>query len=174
MNILLIEDNLAEARLLQEVLKGAIVSRFNLAHVKRLGEAIAALKTETFDVVLLDLTLPDSEGLASLDSLIQHAPSLPVVVLTNTNDDELAIESVVVTRGGRPLASQIVSLALGSEGTDALLDANGAFVTRVPAPGRWLLSALGSPLHAAAGCDVPPGGLEGCRIDLAVAEEEQP
>ncbi|MFB2893398.1 response regulator [Aerosakkonemataceae cyanobacterium BLCC-F50] len=94
MNILLVEDNLAEARLLKEVLKGAILSRFNLAHVKRLGEAIATLETETFDVVLLDLTLPDSEGLASLDSLIKHAPSLPVVVLTNTNDDELAIESV--------------------------------------------------------------------------------
>ncbi|MFB2877835.1 response regulator [Floridanema aerugineum] len=94
MNILLVEDNLAEARLLKEVLKGAILSRFNLAHVKRLGEAIASLETESFDVVLLDLTLPDSEGLASLDSLIQHAPSLPIVVLTNTNDDELAIESV--------------------------------------------------------------------------------
>lgn len=94
MNILLVEDNLAEARLLKEVLKGAILSRFNLAHVKRLGEAIATLETESFDVVLLDLTLPDSEGLASLDSLIQHAPSLPIVVLTNTNDDELAIESV--------------------------------------------------------------------------------
>jgi CheY-like chemotaxis protein len=93
-NILLVEDNLAEARLLKEVLKGAILSRFNLAHVKRLGEAIATLETESFDVVLLDLTLPDSEGLASLDSLIQHAPSLPIVVLTNTNDDELAIESV--------------------------------------------------------------------------------
>ncbi|MFB2839558.1 response regulator [Floridanema evergladense] len=94
MNILLVEDNLAEARLLKEVLKGAILSRFNLAHVKRLGEAITTLKTESFDVVLLDLTLPDSEGLASLDSLIKHAPSLPIVVLTNTNDDELAIESV--------------------------------------------------------------------------------
>lgn len=94
MNILLIEDNLAEARLLKEVLKGAILSRFNLAHVKRLGEAIASLETETFDVVLLDLTLPDSQGLASLDSLIKHAPSLPIVVLTNTNDDELAVESV--------------------------------------------------------------------------------
>lgn len=94
MNILLVEDNLAEARLLQEVLKGAILSRFNLAHVKRLGEAIACLETETFDVILLDLTLPDSQGLASLDSIIKYAPSLPIVVLTNTNDDELALESV--------------------------------------------------------------------------------
>lgn len=93
-NILLVEDNSAEARLLQEVLKGAILSRFNLTHVKRLGEAIASLETEHFDVVLLDLTLPDSQGLASLDSLIQNAPSLPIVVLTNTNDDELALKAV--------------------------------------------------------------------------------
>lgn len=62
-----------------------------------------------------------------------------------------------------------MSFALGGEATDALLDANGAFVTRVPAPGRWLLSVLGSALHAAAGCDVPPGWLEGCRVELDAA-----
>ncbi|HEY9637718.1 MAG TPA: response regulator [Coleofasciculaceae cyanobacterium] len=94
MNILLIEDNLAEARLLQEVLKGTVLSRFHLVHVKRLGEAISHLQTDNFDVILLDLTLPDSYGLASLDSIIQYAPTLPIVVLTNTNDDELAVEAV--------------------------------------------------------------------------------
>lgn len=94
MNILLVEDNLAEARLLQEVLKGSLISRFNLAHVKRLRDAIAQIEVEHFDVILLDLTLPDSYGLASLDSLIEHAPKLPIVVLTNTNDDELAVEAV--------------------------------------------------------------------------------
>lgn len=93
-NILLVEDNLAEARLLQEVLKGSLISRFNLAHVKRLKDAIAQIEVEHFDVILLDLTLPDSYGLASLDSLIEHAPKLPIVVLTNTNDDELAVEAV--------------------------------------------------------------------------------
>jgi PAS domain S-box-containing protein len=93
-NILLIEDNLAEARLLQEVLKGTVLSRFHLVHVKRLGEAISHLQTDNFDVILLDLTLPDSYGLASLDSIIQYAPTLPIVVLTNTNDDELAVEAV--------------------------------------------------------------------------------
>ena len=100
-NILLVEDNLAEARLLQEVLKGSILNRFNLAHVKRLGEAISLLEgsaneqltTDNFDVILLDLTLPDSYGLASLDALLQYAPTLPIVVLTNTNDDELAVYS---------------------------------------------------------------------------------
>ena len=100
-NILLIEDNLAEARLLQELLKGTILSCFNLAHVKRMAEAISfldrsnkQLKADSFDIILLDLTLPDSYGLASLDSLIQYAPSLPIVVLTNTNDEELAVEAV--------------------------------------------------------------------------------
>ncbi|HIK44761.1 MAG TPA: response regulator [Leptolyngbyaceae cyanobacterium M65_K2018_010] len=94
MRVLLIEDDQAEARFLQEVLKGAPRCRFGLSHAKRLGEAIANLKQDTFDVALLDLTLPDSSGLASLDVLIQEAPRLPVVVLTNTNDDELAVAAV--------------------------------------------------------------------------------
>lgn len=92
--ILLIEDNLAEARLLQEFLKQAKSHEFSLVHVKRLGEALQELRRETYDVILLDLTLPDSEGLASLAPLITQAPSLPIVVLTNTNDDELALEAV--------------------------------------------------------------------------------
>jgi two-component system, cell cycle sensor histidine kinase and response regulator CckA len=92
--VLLIEDNLAEARLLEEILKGNLLSQFSLAHVKRLGEAIGIMNTDSFDVALLDLTLPDSSGLVSLDTLIQHSPNLPIVVLTNTNDDELAIDAV--------------------------------------------------------------------------------
>jgi two-component system, cell cycle sensor histidine kinase and response regulator CckA len=93
-NVLLVEDNLAEARFLQEVLKGTLISRFQLIHVKRLAEAIERLQTAPFDVILLDLTLPDSTGLASLDALLRQAPKLPIVVLTNTNDDELAVEAV--------------------------------------------------------------------------------
>jgi signal transduction histidine kinase len=92
--ILLIEDDLAEARFLQEILKGFRVKQFNLVHVKRLAEALQKLEQDGFDVILLDLTLPDSQGLASLKSIIYSAPDLPVVVLTNTNDDELAIEAV--------------------------------------------------------------------------------
>lgn len=92
--VLLIEDNLAEARFLREVLKGSTHSRFQLAHAQRLGEAIAQIHYTPFDVALLDLTLPDSTGLDSLDTLIHQAPSLPIVVLTNTNDEDLAVEAV--------------------------------------------------------------------------------
>ncbi len=94
LQILLIEDDPAEARFLQEILKGFRVKQFNLVHVKRLAEALQRLERDGFDVILLDLTLPDSQGLASLKSIIYSVPDLPVVVLTNTNDDELAIEAV--------------------------------------------------------------------------------
>ncbi|MFN7990336.1 MAG: carboxypeptidase-like regulatory domain-containing protein [Thermoanaerobaculia bacterium] len=80
--------------------------------------------------------------------------------------------SGVVTRGGRPVASEVVGFSLeGSPSTDALTDSSGTFSTRVPAPGRWLLSSGGSPFNEAAGCEVPPGGLEGCRVELAPAGE---
>jgi signal transduction histidine kinase len=92
--ILLIEDNLAEARLLEEFLKNAESNQFSLFHVQRLGEALQELSRATYDVILLDLTLPDSQGLASLAPLMKQAPNLPIVVLTNTNDNRLALEAV--------------------------------------------------------------------------------
>lgn len=92
--ILLIEDNLASARLLQEFLMQAQSQEFTLVHVKRLGEALEELSKCNYDVILLDLTLPDSQGLSSLPPLIGQAPSVPIVVLTNTNDEKLAIEAV--------------------------------------------------------------------------------
>ncbi|MBW4562480.1 MAG: hybrid sensor histidine kinase/response regulator [Mojavia pulchra JT2-VF2] len=96
--ILLIEDNLAEARLLQEFLKQAQSKEYSVVHVQRLKDALKELTRDTmsclYDVILLDLTLPDSEGLSSLVPLIEYAPSIPIVVLTNTNDEALAIEAV--------------------------------------------------------------------------------
>ncbi|MBD2164003.1 hybrid sensor histidine kinase/response regulator [Calothrix membranacea FACHB-236] len=96
--ILLIEDNLAEARLLQEFLKQVQSKEFSVVHVQRLQDGVKELSRNelfgAYDVILLDLTLPDSEGLSSLPKLINCLPSIPIVVLTNTNDDTLAIEAV--------------------------------------------------------------------------------
>ena len=92
--VLLIEDNLAEARLMRELLKESPVKQFELVHAQRLQEALDRLQENCFDVVLLDLTLPDSAGLGSLIPLLKAVPSLPIVVLTNTNDDDLALEAV--------------------------------------------------------------------------------
>lgn len=92
--ILLIEDDLAEARLLQEVLKSFHLMEFSLVHVKRLREGVNQLQQDCFDVILLDLTLPDSQGLESVKLLVNHTPKVAIVVLTNTNDDKLALEAV--------------------------------------------------------------------------------
>lgn len=92
--VLLIDDNLAEARLLAELLKGSAQERFALHHVQRLTDAIAQLETISPDIALLDLTLPDSSGLDSLDWLVAEMPELPVVVLTNTTDEDLAVRAV--------------------------------------------------------------------------------
>lgn len=92
--VLLIEDNSAEARFLQEILKGSKLKGFSLVQAKRLAEALDRLQQENFDVILLDLGLPDSQGLSSLACLREKASQLPIVVLTNTNDDELALEAL--------------------------------------------------------------------------------
>ncbi|MDP5018016.1 MAG: hybrid sensor histidine kinase/response regulator [Dolichospermum sp.] len=94
LKILLIEDNLAEARLLKEFIKLTKSQNFSLVHVQRLQDGINQLNSEKYDVILLDLTLPDSQGLVSIPQLLQQNPSNPIIVLTNTNDEELAIEAV--------------------------------------------------------------------------------
>ena len=92
--ILLIEDNIAEARLLEEILKEAKHKQFSLLHTKRLKEGLQFLGDQPFHVILLDLTLPDSQGLASLEPLMAQFPQIPIVVLTNSSDEELALEAV--------------------------------------------------------------------------------
>lgn len=92
--VLLVEDSFPEARLLAQIFKGSAIGNFKLTHVQRLSGAVEMLQTREFDVALLDLTLPDSEGLESLDTLINCSPELPVVVLTNTSDDQLSVEAV--------------------------------------------------------------------------------
>jgi hypothetical protein len=81
--------------------------------------------------------------------------------------------SGVVTRGGRPVTSEIVSFSAldGTTATETLLDAAGSFSTRVPSPGTWLASAGGSRMTAAVSCEVPPGGLEECRVELEALPE---
>ncbi|WP_225875252.1 sensor histidine kinase [[Limnothrix rosea] IAM M-220] len=92
--ILLIEDNLAEAELLQELLLTLDTTACQLCHESRLSAALKALQQQQFDIVLLDLSLPDSQGLNSLSAIIAVAPDTPVVVLTNTSDSETALEAV--------------------------------------------------------------------------------
>jgi PAS domain S-box-containing protein len=92
--VLLIEDNPADARLIKEMLSGSDDTDFILEVFNRLSKGIEYLKGHRPDVVLLDLMLPDSAGIATFEKLSAHAPYLPVIVLTGIDDEQIAIESL--------------------------------------------------------------------------------
>ncbi len=98
--VLLVEDNLTEAELLQNLLIEAERVEVPLTHVQRVSEAIEALNQENFDAILLDLSLPDSNGLDTLtriqECLCQCNTRIypPIVVLTGYDDEELALQSI--------------------------------------------------------------------------------
>jgi PAS domain S-box-containing protein len=92
--VLLVEDSIAIGRQISIFLNQSKVSRFTMEQVKELKTAIDRLKTETFDVILLDLGLPDSQGLDTFTQMREQAPSLPIVVFTGTSDEEQALEAL--------------------------------------------------------------------------------
>ena len=92
--ILLVEDNPGDARLLRESLAEATGFAYDLTHVERLGRGLAALGERSFDVVLLDLSLADAQGLSGLRRAHAAHPCTPIVVLTGSKDEMLALEAV--------------------------------------------------------------------------------
>ncbi|RYE76707.1 MAG: response regulator, partial [Myxococcales bacterium] len=86
MRVLLVEDNDGDADLVAEALSGALSDDIQLARVDRLNAASRRLADERFDLVLLDLSLPDATGLEGLRGILATAPSTPVVVLTGLLD----------------------------------------------------------------------------------------
>lgn len=94
LRLLLVEDNPGDARLLQEELREVTSVRFEVRHVTRLAEAVAVVGEPGLDVVLLDLSLPDGHGLSNIERMVQAAPMLPLVVLTGTDDEQLAMKAV--------------------------------------------------------------------------------
>lgn len=92
--VLLIEDNPGDALLLTEALRKSPDPAFRVRHVERLGEALAVLTREAFNVVLLDLSLPDSLGLDTFTRLHTRFPDIPVVLITGLSDETVAGKAV--------------------------------------------------------------------------------
>jgi two-component system, cell cycle sensor histidine kinase and response regulator CckA len=92
--ILLVEDNPGDVLLLQETLSEISLVTFILVNVERLSDALKQLQTEVFDVILLDLALPDSHGLDSFAKMYQQVPLIPIVVLTGMSDETLALKAM--------------------------------------------------------------------------------
>ncbi|MEG4233152.1 PAS domain S-box protein [Microcoleus sp. Pol11C3] len=97
--VLLVEDNQAEADLIEELLLETNVSRaepqrLSVSCTDRLSKAQELLVGEHFDVILLDLSLPDSQDLNTIVKIQEYSLNTPIVVLTARNDEELAVQSI--------------------------------------------------------------------------------
>ena len=82
LNVLLIEDNAGDARLVEILLEESDLPDCHITHSVTLTAGVAALVADDFDVVLLDLTLPDSRGFETLQRLIEAKPEVNVIVMT--------------------------------------------------------------------------------------------
>lgn len=91
---LLIEDNESYSRFVEKKLGGAKNIKFKIGCVSTLERSLEILEHGNFDLVLLDLQLPDSEGLKSFSVLHERYPEIPVIVLTGVSDEELAVKAV--------------------------------------------------------------------------------
>ena len=92
--LLLIEDNSGDASLMRSHLAEVADTPFELHHARNLAEGLLLLRQHPIALVLLDLGLPDSQGLATFSKVSEEAPQVPVIVLTGHDDDDLALRTV--------------------------------------------------------------------------------
>jgi DNA-binding response OmpR family regulator len=92
--ILLVEDNPTEVLLLQETFSDITGADFKITQVERLQDALSCLEKEPSDIVLLDLGLPDSQGIDTFIQLHRHSPDIPVLVLTALDDEAVGMKAV--------------------------------------------------------------------------------
>lgn len=94
LKILLVDDSAGDARLLRETLADTEGPAPMVTHVPRLDEGMRLAREEYFDVLLLDLSLPDSQGLQTVALAQAQAPHLATVVLTGLDSEAIAVEAV--------------------------------------------------------------------------------
>jgi response regulator RpfG family c-di-GMP phosphodiesterase len=92
--VLVVEDNPADVELIREYLPGLGHVRFQIESVPRLSEALTRLSEEAADLMLIDLGLPDSQGLETFLKLQKAAPETPAIILTGYDDEEAAVTAV--------------------------------------------------------------------------------
>lgn len=92
--VLLIEDNPGDARLIELMLREADEESFELRRTERLEDGLRELDNGEIDIVLSDLSLPDSQGMETFRRLHSRAPHCPIIVLSGLNDTTLALNAV--------------------------------------------------------------------------------
>ena len=92
--VLLVEDNPVDAQLTQDLLAEWALDQFDISHAPILAEGLTRLSRGRFDVVLLDLSLPDTHGLSTVTQVLATSPGVPVVVLSGHDDHPLALQAL--------------------------------------------------------------------------------
>lgn len=95
----LVEDNPGDARLIQEMLREPPITQYRLTHSTSMDQLLERLEREPIEVLLLDLGLPDSQGMDTFHRINSRAPGLPIVIFSGAEDEELA--SIAVSSGAQ-------------------------------------------------------------------------
>ncbi|MFX1409428.1 MAG: winged helix-turn-helix transcriptional regulator [Promethearchaeota archaeon] len=88
------EDNKADVRLIEEFLKSSEEFKFELESNPRLTESMSRLGVKSFDIILLDLTLPDSDREFTLERVLSVTNAIPIIILTGLDDKDFALKSL--------------------------------------------------------------------------------
>ena len=92
--LLLVEDNPVDAQLTRDLLAEWPLDQFEITHAPILADGLTRLSRDRFDVVLLDLSLPDTHGLSTVTQVLATSPGVPVVVLSGHDDHPLALKAL--------------------------------------------------------------------------------
>lgn len=156
--VLLIEDNLSDYLLLRDALDSDRLSHFVLTHAEKLVDGLEFLETETFEIVLADLELPDSSGMETFSHLHHKAPNLPIVVFSGNDDEEQAIQAVrfgaqdylVKSQMGFEMASRTIRYAIERQHSKLQLQRSEKYwreITEHSGEGVALISMQGKILY---------------------------
>jgi PAS domain S-box-containing protein len=179
--ILLVEDNPADVLILQELLEEVHDFEFTVSHVSRMADCLAELGRESYDAVLLDLGLPDSQGEQTCLRLKKEFPDVPVLVLTGLEDDEAGTRALRMGAQdflrknqfegallGRQLASSEARIRqIIDSSMDAILVVDRDKIVQFANPAAEqmldcrLLDLIGRPFA------YPLSGTEPCELDIA-------
>lgn len=92
--VLLVEDNPGDVLIIEKMFEEIINIDFKLVKAYRLSEGLEKLNKEWFDVIILDLGLPDSQGIETFNHMNQKAPEIPIILLTGFDEEEFGIKAV--------------------------------------------------------------------------------
>nr|WP_320009406.1 response regulator [uncultured Desulfobulbus sp.] len=93
-SVLLIEDSLPQNELIKSIFEEASLCQYTLVSAARLSQGIELLQSRAIDIVILDLGLPDSSGLSTLEQLLPVAINIPIIVLTGNDDSVLGQQAI--------------------------------------------------------------------------------